>query len=51
MQKIPYHTFTTQQQGILPSERTTGTRPFQVRGTNFAGLIMYRNKNGDEKKV
>ena len=42
---------TTQQKGILPSERATGTRPFQVRGTNFARLIMCRNKNGDEKKV
>ena len=29
--------FSTQQQGILTSDRTKATRPFQVIGTDFAG--------------
>ena len=36
-----YKPLTTQQKGILSSDRTTGTRPFQVIGTDFAGPIMY----------
>ena len=43
--------FTTQQQGILPSDRTIVKRPFQVIGTDFAGSIMYCNKNRGEKKT
>ena len=37
--------------GILPSDRTTGTRPFQVIATDFTGPILYRTKNRDEKKA
>ena len=32
-------------QGQLPIDRTTGSRPFQVIGTDFAGPIMYHAKN------
>ena len=42
--------FGTQQQGIIPSNRTTGIRPFQVVGTNISGPIIYCNKNKDRKK-
>ena len=40
-----------QQQSILPSDRATVIRPFQVIGTDFAGSIMYYNKNKGEKKT
>ena len=40
-----------QQQSILPSDRATVIRPFQVIGTDFAGPIMYYNKNKGEKKT
>ena len=48
-----FHTllFITQQQGILPLDRTTETRSFQVIGTHFADAIMYHNKNRSEKKA
>ena len=36
-------------QGQLPIDRTTGSRPFQVIGTDFAGPIMYHAKNKKEK--
>ena len=42
---------TTQQQGIIASDRITKTRSFQVIGTDFAGSIMYRNKNRREEKA
>ena len=47
-----FHTkpFTKQQQCILPSDRTTGIRPFLGTGTDFAGPIMHRNKNRVEEK-
>ena len=41
----------TQQQDILPSDRTTGIRPFQVIGADFSGPIMYCNKNVGVKKT
>ena len=41
----------TQQQDILPSDRTTGIRPFQVTGADFSGPIMYCNKNVGVKKT
>ena len=41
---------TTQQQIILPSDRTTGIRLCQVIGTAFADPIMYCNKNRGEKQ-
>ena len=37
-------------EGQLPIDRTTGSRPFQVNGTDFAGPIMYRAKDKKEKK-
>ena len=40
-----------QQQSILPSDRAAVIRPFQVIGTDFAGSIMYYNKNKGEKKT
>ena len=43
--------FTSRQKSILPSDRATGIRPFQLIGTHFAGLIMYCNKNKGEKKT
>ena len=43
--------FTTQRQGILLSNRTTGTRPFQVIDIDFTSPIMYRNKNRREEKA
>ena len=48
-----FHTslFITQQQGILPLDRTTETRSFQVIATHFADAIMYHNKNRSEKKA
>ena len=48
-----FHTapFMTQQQRLLPTERTTGTRPFQVIGKGFASPFMYRNKNRGGKKA
>ena len=43
--------FSTQQnEGILPSGKTTRTRSFQVIGADFAGPIMYRNKKREEKR-
>ena len=42
--------FPTPLQGQLPIDRTTGSRPFQVIGTDFAGPIMYCTKNKNEKK-
>ena len=43
--------FITQQQAILLSDRTTGTRPFQVVSADFLGPIMYRKKNRRDKKA
>ena len=42
--------FATPPQGQLAIDRTTGSRPFQVIGADFAGPIMYRAKNKKEKK-
>ena len=41
--------FTTQKQGILLLGKTAGARSFQVIGIDFAGPIMYCNKNRGEK--
>ena len=43
--------FITQQQAILLSDRTTGTRSFQVVSADFLGPIMYRKKNRRDKKA
>ena len=43
--------FTRQQKSILPSDRATVIRPFQLIDTHFAGLIMYYNKKRGEKKT
>ena len=42
--------FATPPQGQLPIDRTTGSRPFQVIGTDFAGPIIYHAKNKRKKK-
>ena len=43
--------FSTQQnEGILPSGKTTRTRSFQVIDTDFADPIMYHNKKREEKR-
>ena len=42
--------FATPPQDQLPIGRITGSRPFQVIGTDFAGPIMYLAKNEKEKK-
>ena len=46
-----FHTinFTVPRPGLLPLERTQGTRAFQVIGTDFAGPLTYRYKNNCKK--
>lgn len=37
--------------GNLPKDRTTGTRPFQVIGVDYAGPILYKNRSGTQSKA